>query len=126
MTEITWTNGVSSEFDFDRYETGAYDTSPPGTEILVEYDWAGDYEFDMIVVWRQVETGELRAAHDSGCSCPNPFAGLTWDGMLPIKEVSDLDELFRHTEGAEGIAEIKAKVHRSLRDARLNLGGIDA
>lgn len=119
MTEITWTNGMPSEFGYDRYESGAYDTPPPGTEILVEYDWADDYEFNMIVVWRLIETGELRAAFDTGCSCPQPFAGLTWYEMLPIKKVADLDQLFQQTEVGdldEGVAEIKAKVHRALRD----------
>ncbi len=118
----SWKDGIPDEWGYDRYESGAYDSPPIGTEILVECDWAGNWEFEKIVVWRNVENGELRAAYDAGCSCPNPFAGLTWDGMLPITEVADLNSLFKLLEplvldGNEGVAEIKAKVHRALRDS---------
>jgi hypothetical protein len=31
------------------------------------------YEFDMLLVSRDPETGKFYVLHDSGCSCPSPF-----------------------------------------------------
>ena len=33
------------------------------------------YEFDMLVVWQEIESDRLYWARDSGCSCPSPFEG---------------------------------------------------
>ena len=32
-----------------------------------------NYDFDIIAVWRHIETNEVYWARDSGCSCPSPF-----------------------------------------------------
>lgn len=48
-----------------------------GMEQIAEQDWADAYEFDMLVVWRDTD-GKLRAATDSGCSCPTPFEDHTF------------------------------------------------
>lgn len=32
----------------------------------------GDYQFDMVVVWKQAR-GKYWIGQDSGCSCPSPF-----------------------------------------------------
>ena len=37
-----------------------------------EVEFAGGYEFDLLVVWRDAE-GRFYYADDSGCSCPVPF-----------------------------------------------------
>lgn len=120
---IVWRDGLSEQGGYNRYGDSPYYTAPKGTEILVEHDWAGDYEFDMVVVWRDTTTGELRGAWDAGCSCPDPFADLTWDTMRPIREVDDLKPLVDATDEADwdgtdpGVADLKAAVHRALRDA---------
>lgn len=31
------------------------------------------YQFDTLVIWRELETEKLYWARDSGCSCPTPF-----------------------------------------------------
>lgn len=47
-----------------------------GLEEVTEVDWYDDsYGFDLTVVWRHKETGQLYWASDSGCSCPSPFEG---------------------------------------------------
>lgn len=114
----TWTDGLPDERGYARYGT-----APDAFPILVDHDWAGPYEFEQLVVWRHPMTGELRAAADSGCSCPTPFGDLTWEGMKPIREVDDLRPLLESLYGAPdwddqdaGLADIKAKVHRHLRD----------
>lgn len=71
-----WKDGVPSEWGYNRYGESPYYSVPKGWSILVEHDWAGDWEFAMVVVWRNDQTGELRAAADSGCSCPTPFGDL--------------------------------------------------
>jgi hypothetical protein len=117
-----WANGIPDEYGFDRYgESPYYNPEGAGLEVLAEHDWAGDYEFSQVVVWRHRETGELRAAADSGCSCPTPFGDLTWEGMKPIGEPDDLRSLVESLgvrwDGVdEGVADLKAKVHRALRE----------
>lgn len=115
-----WKDGIPDEFGYDRYGDSPYYSPPEGTEILADYDWAGDYEFSKVVIWRRKETGELRAAYDSGCSCPTPFGDLTWEGMKPIREVDDLRSLVDKAYDVEwdgtdpGVAMLKAKVHKAL------------
>lgn len=126
-----WRDGVPDEYGYDRYgESPYYSPESHGLVIVAEHDWAGDYEFEMVVVWRG-PGGELRAAYDTGCSCPTPFGDLTWDGMLPIRHADDLRPLVEKCDeygggpawdGTDpGVADLKAKVHRALRD-----GGSDA
>lgn len=127
MSETTtqWKDGLPDRYGYDRYGDSPAWNGIPGWSILVEVDWAGDYEFDSVVVWRNDETGELRAAADSGCSCPTPFGDLTLDGMKVIREIEDLRSLVEVDEWDKGrldgqteqAAELKAKVHRALRDA---------
>lgn len=124
-TTSTWTDGLSGEYDYDRYGHSPYYNVPDGWRILADVDWAGDYEFKQIVVWLDETTGELRAAYDSGCSCSTPFADLTLDRAKLVREVDDLQALV--TQAAEyedwawetpddKLADLKAKVHRALRD----------
>ena len=47
------------------------------------------YEFDMVVLWEDVATGERYWDFDSGCSCPAPFEN--------VRSLSDLQNL-RFTE----------------------------
>lgn len=35
------------------------------------------YQFNIRVVWREIATGKLYTARDSGCSCPSPFEDYT-------------------------------------------------
>ena len=103
---------------------GPWSDVPPGWEILAEHDWAGSYEFGMLVVWRNKQSGELRAASDSGCSCPIPFEDLEYDlsDATLITEVDDLRPLLEEIDYYApnwdaldvGLAEIKLAVGRAL------------
>jgi len=123
---MAWREGISDEGGYARYGESPYYDPPAGWAILAEYDWAGSYEFAQIVIWRNVDSGELRAAADTGCSCPTPFSDLTLDGMKILEETDDLrplvDDLgdWRVEWGGSdpGLAELAAAVHRSLREAR--------
>lgn len=43
-------------------------------KTVADIDFGESYEFDMIVVWRNLEGPKrLYWAQDSGCSCPTPF-----------------------------------------------------
>lgn len=71
-----------------------YDPESQGLELVAELDWAGAYEFDMVCVWRQFDTGQLWAAHDSGCSCPVPFESHTWPtDFTEVRSISDVETL---------------------------------
>lgn len=70
-----------------------------GTEIVAVYsDDDLSYEFNMFVVWRDLETGYIFYANDSGCSCPSPFEwvdgpeDVTWvrDGLGVQRLVTDI------------------------------------
>lgn len=49
-----------------------------GLELVGEVDYSdGDYNFDLVAVWRDPKTGDWFYAEDSGCSCPSPFEDYT-------------------------------------------------
>lgn len=51
------------------------DPSEFGLEIFGSIEKEPDYDFDMLVVWRDPKSREMFYAQDSGCSCPSPFEG---------------------------------------------------
>jgi hypothetical protein len=55
-------------------------------EKVAEIEYSGGcYEFDTRMVWRDIATGTLWTARDSGCSCPSPFEN--------VHKLSDLERL---------------------------------
>jgi hypothetical protein len=48
----------------------------------------GNYQFDLLVLWRRTSDGAVVWAEDSGCSCPSPFEDTG---------VEDLQVLNSHT-----------------------------
>ncbi len=50
-----------------------YNPENLGLEIVEQLNPNMSYEFDMVVVWKAIESGNLYWAADSGCSCPTPF-----------------------------------------------------
>ncbi len=42
------------------------------------------YEFNMVAVWRDLETNRLYFAGDSGCSCPSPFEDEGRADLTPL------------------------------------------
>lgn len=67
-----------------------------GLEIIASGDIGEMYEFAMIVVWRDVETGELLVGADSGCSCPSPFETQTRESLTSIRGLTDLVDYARN------------------------------
>lgn len=59
-----------------------------GLKLIASMDFAGSYEFDITILLQDVKDGSLYWAKDSGCSCPEPFAGLTKENLtrVPSKE----------------------------------------
>ena len=117
-----------------------YNTPEPWVKIA-ECEWGASYEFDTLCVWQNSETGEIRAAHDSGCcSCPTPFEYYeSMDAATKIESVADLlnyllsrdyagpmGDYDGNTKGYpdrpaavardEQWAEMVARVHRALRE----------
>lgn len=110
----TWSNGEPDELGYDRYgDSPYYSPEKVGLEIVAELSDDESWEFNMVVVWRNAE-GELRGAWDAGCSCPTPFGDLTWEGMKPIRTLSDLDSLIDR-QGTSAPLEFIGKVSRVLR-----------
>lgn len=87
----------------------SYDNNPYyspealGLETVDSIDFSdGNYQFDIRVVWRHIETNKFYTMRDSGCSCPCPFEDYN--------SIDDLDEL---TDWTELDAEIKGALEDS-------------
>lgn len=80
--------------DYDYYKGNPY-YSPEscGLEIYTFTEKEPNYDFDMFVVFKDKATGELFAAHDSGCSCPTPFEDFaSLEQMTRLKKIEDFDK----------------------------------
>jgi hypothetical protein len=61
-----------------------------------------DYSFDLVVVWRHKDTGELYYGADSGCSCPSPFENFSSiDDLVLLATEADFNCLVRETDSAD-------------------------
>lgn len=55
-----------------------------------EVEWTGEsYEFDLTRVYKQISTGALFYATDTGCSCPIPFESTEDTDLTPIRRMQD-------------------------------------
>lgn len=99
------------EWDFDNtksikkipfdWTTNPYDCNPyhnpenVGLKILKTIHLSEEaYQFDMVVVWEDLETKEVYWGHDSGCSCPSPFENVR--GLSDLNRMSQTaDEYYR-------------------------------
>lgn len=65
-------------------------TTVPDYEEIGEVEWSYEaYQFDLTRVYRQISTGDLFYATDSGCSCPSPFEDTEDTDLTPIKRMQD-------------------------------------
>lgn len=56
-----------------------------GLATVGEVEWSDAcYSFDLTTVWRDVTTGALFFADDSGCSCPSPYESTGRDDLTVI------------------------------------------
>lgn len=91
-----------------------------GAEIVAECDVREpDYSFDIVAVFRSLETGALWGAFDSGCSCPTPFEDFArLEDMTPIRSVADAEGLpDMNMEWSGDKQAFLAKVRAALRVA---------
>lgn len=70
-----------------------------GLRIVSSADAGECYEFDIVAVFQDVESGELFIGSDSGCSCPTPFEDMTRDDLEPIKTKAEVVEYVRGRYG---------------------------
>lgn len=57
-----------------------------GLEILAELKLDHEpYAFDLLVAWKDAN-GRILFAHDSGCSCPQPFEEIGVDDLLSLAD----------------------------------------
>lgn len=54
-------------------ENPYYNPGACGLKLIDSIDFADSYEFDIVAVWEDIETGQRYYASDTGCSCPTPF-----------------------------------------------------
>lgn len=81
----------------------------PDAHVSVPWDEVGSadtypdlsYEFDEVRVFRHRVTGALVIAHDSGCSCPEPFDGTRLKDAVFIDRLKDFDDFVAKHEELE-------------------------
>lgn len=112
--EKVWQGGAPLNDDFHRYgHSPLNDPEYFGLEIIadhiINYPFPGDHCYELIVVWQNPKTGELRAASDYGHQAPDIFAALTWEDMRPIKDIKDLKPLVERDD-------LKSRAERKFYD----------
>lgn len=66
-----------------------YSPEKYGLRTIGEVEWRDySYEFDLTVVWQDINTGHLFTADDAGCSCPSPFDDIGLNDLTPLADWS--------------------------------------
>jgi len=77
-----------------------YDPEKHGLRTVGEVEWSEPcYDFNLTVVWQDVDTGAYYYASDSGCSCPSPFEDYDRTNITRVERTQDL---------IDGLAKAKA------------------
>lgn len=76
----------------DRAMNIYYDPGSFGLTIIAELAKPPNYDFDMVVLWRDRD-GKVLGGHDSGCSCPTPFEDHQVSDLVEVGGESDLRQL---------------------------------
>ena len=117
----------------------SYDTNPyykpeaMGLRIVETLDAGGGYDFDMVVVWEDLNTGTLYWAADSGCSCPSPFESydrstiteLTSGGWDDLATAATACYGASDADRGEFLGKVSALLAAYEDRKRLNLPGVD-
>lgn len=77
-------------WDFNPYHNPAN----CGLEILAVAEDDEPWQFDLLVLWRDLDSGRFFVGADSGCSCPSPFED--------VRSVADLSEVRTQDDALAG------------------------
>lgn len=115
MTRVFAPEDAVASYDYNPL----YSPEKCGLEIVVTLDDEDlSYEYDTIIVVRDIATGELYAAHDSGCSCPTPFEDFTsLDKFVEIRSEDDFSRLVGGDEYAKWKPADVLEAARKIREA---------
>jgi len=94
-----------------------YNPEQFGLTIVASEDIAGSYEFDMLIVWKDINE-DYYYATDSGCSCPIPFEDVS--GVQDITRIEahsfeSFESEAKNYLSPDEIANIRRAVTRSSR-----------
>lgn len=112
--------------DHDARRFGGYDHNvyynpeASGLTLIGELeDENANYSYDTLIVIRDDVTGNLYAAHDSGCSCPTPFEDVrSFSDMTEIKTLDDVKDFVKANHGcAVWPPAQRQKLYRNVRKA---------
>lgn len=65
-----------------------YSPELSGLEIINSFDIGKSYEFNKLLIWKNLEDNTLWYGTDSGCSCPTPFDNFDESCMTKIESHS--------------------------------------
>ena len=68
-----------------------------GLEIVTSLEDDEPWQFDIVLVVRDVETGDLYVTHDVGCSCPTPFEGI--HGLDDMDRLTSVEQFREFVDG---------------------------
>lgn len=90
-----------------------------GLELVGDLEDANAcWEFTTLIVVREIATGDLYAAQDSGCSCPTPFEDVrSFADMAPIKTVDELKDFVQANLCSGWTSAQRQALYRKVRKA---------
>lgn len=92
-----------------------YNPENYGLEPFGELNEALSYEFNTLIVWRQLSTGKLFWASDEGCSCPEPFEDRNLENINPLVSET-LDEFKKVVNDFPDTLEERQKLLKKVKD----------
>lgn len=95
-----------------------------GLVILNTLEANLSYEFDIFVLWKDIETGRVYFGHDSGCSCPTPFEDFNSLSDMVLVTWNSLDAIYSimHSEYSYNYFSPES-IQGMMRSARFALMG---
>lgn len=102
-------------YDSNPYYNAA-DHDPP-LEVIHAFDaYEPSWDFDIFLVVREISTGKVYVANDSGCSCPTPFEDHVWPtDYTEVRSWEDVKNALDAAFTSDGYR--PRKPHDSLRKA---------
>lgn len=90
MRTFEWNDGK----DHYRPPNPYYEPEACGLELLLEFDEPNlSYEYNTLLFFKDLETGDIYCVEDSGCSCPTPFENVR--SLADMTLVSNADDAIR-------------------------------
>lgn len=95
-----------------------YNPDDSGLTLVGELeDDNASWSFDTLIVLREDISGNLYAAHDSGCSCPCPFEDVrSFSDLTRIRSVVELEQFVKAHEISGWSVENRTALYKQVSE----------